>query len=181
MRDVPEQKSALRAAMHAVRNAIPEDARAQAALRLADDATIRAMLPPRGAVIAGYWPIKSEIDPRPLLHRFSADGFFLALPRITGGDITFHAYQPGDALVAGRFDTREPDSSARIVTPALILVPLLAYDAAGGRLGYGKGYYDRAFLAHPDARRIGLAFSCQKVDHVPREAHDMLLHHVLAV
>jgi 5-formyltetrahydrofolate cyclo-ligase len=181
MGDIPAQKSALRAAMHAVRNAIPEAARVQAALRLADNTTIRAMLPTRGAMIAGYWPIRSEIDPRPLMHRFSADGFFLALPRITGGDITFHTYQPGEALVAGKFCTCEPNSSARIVTPALILVPLLAYDAAGVRLGYGKGYYDRAFLAHPAARRIGLAFSCQEVDHVPREAHDMLLHHVLAV
>ena len=183
MQDIPSQKAALRARMHAVRNALSPERRAEDAQKLAqkrEDAAFRAWLPAPGAVIAGYWPIKSEIDPRPLMHRFSAEGFLLALPRITGDTMTFHAYHPEDVLIAGTFGVMEPDAAAQRVSPALILVPLLAYDVAGGRLGYGKGYYDRFFLAHPTARRIGLAFSCQEVDHVPREAHDMLLHHVLA-
>lgn len=184
MQDIPSQKAALRVHMHAIRNAIPPERRVEAAQRLAGhDADIAAHLASsqKEQGIAGYWPIKSEIDPRPLLHRFSADGFLLALPRITGDTLTFHAYQPKDTLIPEPFGTCEPDSSTPIVSPTLILVPLLAYDAAGGRLGYGKGYYDRAFLAHPAARCIGLAFACQRVDHVPREAHDMLLDHVLAV
>jgi 5-formyltetrahydrofolate cyclo-ligase len=184
MQDIPSQKAALRARMHAMRNALPPERRVEAAQRLAGhDADIAAHLAPsqKEQGIAGYWPIKSEIDPRPLMHKFSAEGFLLALPRITGDTVTFHAYHPGDALVAGAFGVMEPDLSAPIVTPTLILTPLLAYDEAGGRLGYGKGYYDRAFLAHPHARRIGLAFIEQRVDHVPRDAHDVLLHYVLAV
>lgn len=179
-----QTKCGLRKAMTLLRNGLSQKQRDDAALALVQHSQhppFSAFLPPKGGVIAGYVPIKSEIDPRPLMHKLYAEGLSLALPRVEGADITFHAYHPADTLERGAYGIAEPAPHAPRVSPALILTPLLAYDAEYARLGYGKGYYDRAFLIHPQAKRLGLAYACQRVEHVPREAHDALLDGVLAV
>ena len=130
--------------------------------------------------ISGYWPIKSELDPLPLMLALAAKGYRLAFPRTANGQLSFHLAQT-EALIPGPFGTRQPSPDAPLVSPALILSPLMAYDDQGARLGYGKGYYDGAFLAHPDARRIGVAYGFQRVERVPREAHDMVLERIFAV
>lgn len=178
MIDIVQAKMELRQRMHALRDALPPDFQAMAAERLAHAASrpdFRRWLPEAGGVIGGYWPIRSEIDPRALMHRLAMEGFCLALPRIGDVGLVFHAYKMGDMLVKGPFGTQEPPAGSPIVQPDAILAPLLAFDAQGTRLGYGKSFYDRTFSAFPQARRIGLAFAVQEVAAVPHEAHDAAL------
>jgi 5-formyltetrahydrofolate cyclo-ligase len=132
--------------------------------------------PPAGAIIAGFWPLPGEIDIRPLLNILAQRGHALALPETPprGQALTFRRYTPGSALLPGRFGTVHP--AGEIIAPDVILVPLLAFDAAGNRLGYGGGYYDRTFAAHPAAFRLGCAFAVQEIPSVPTEPHDAKLH-----
>lgn len=176
-----EAKAALRARMKALRAAFGEAERAEAARRLAAMALPETLLPPEGGVIAGYWPMKGELDPLPLMKALAQRGYGLALPRITPQGLDFHLWRHADLMEAGAFGTREPRASAPRATPHLILTPLLAFDDAGGRLGFGKGFYDRAFAALPGAKRLGLAYAFQRVETVPGEAHDVPLDAVIAV
>lgn len=182
--EVVTQKAGLRQAMMAARDALPPPARLAAERMLSDAATfarLRPHLPPSGAIIAGYSAIRSEIDPAPLLARLMAMGFRLALPRVASSGLVFHEVEPGASLLPGRFGLLEPSETWPIAQPALFLAPLLAFDAEGYRLGYGKGYYDNAFAENPGAARVGLAYRVQQVEAVPHEAHDVRLHAVLAV
>lgn len=175
---ITDEKAVLRKKMHAVRNALAPEARQAASQRiamLAENPLFRAFLPAPGGVIAGFVPIKSEINPLPLMKRLAGEGYRLALPRIAPDGLVFHAYDPGQELAPGPMGTREPYPDWPVVAPDLVLAAMLAFDDAGARLGYGKAYYDRAFAAFPQARRVGLAFAAQRVDAVPREAHDLLL------
>ena len=163
------------------RDALSPDERATAALVLverAKAADFRAFLPPPGRIIAGYLPIRSEMDPQPLMEHLKCEGYHLALPRITQEGLAFHLWQEG-ALVSGPFKTLEPPPEWPLAAPDLFLVPLLAFDAAGHRLGYGRAYYDRAFVAFPAAKRVGIAFGMQEVPEVPIEPHDARLDLVL--
>lgn len=175
MTELSGAKADLRARMMAARDALTPEFRAAAATALAGKAELpafRRLLPMAGSVVAGYHPIRSEIDPRPLMLALAGLGYRLALPRITGTNLTFHAYDPGDALAKGPLGTLEPAAESPVVVPAAILTPLLAFDVRGARLGYGKSFYDRAFAELPNTRRIGLAYTMQQVVAVPRESHD---------
>lgn len=179
--DILKAKATLRGEMKALRAALTPEMRRAKALALAATPVPPALLPPPGGVIAGYWPMKGEIDPLPLMEALAAQGWRLALPRMTPHGLDFHAYVPGDLLESGAFGTREPRACSAGATPDLILTPLLAFDAQGGRLGFGKGFYDRAFAALPGAKRLGLAYRFQQVEVVPGEAHDLPLDAVLVV
>jgi 5-formyltetrahydrofolate cyclo-ligase len=128
----------------------------------------------RGAVIAGYDPIRDEADPRALMSALASLGHALALPCVGAAHtaLRFRAWKMGDALVPNVYGIAEPLPDAREIVPDVVLVPLLAFDATGHRLGYGGGYYDRSFESMPDARRIGIAYAGQEYPTVPREAHD---------
>lgn len=178
---VLEAKTALRKRMKDLRAAQSPEDRLAAARRLAGASLPEAVLPPPGGIVAGYWPMKGELDPLPLMQALAGRGFALALPRMTPHGLDFHAWHAGDLMEAGAFGTREPRPSAPRVDPDLILTPLLAFDAKGGRLGFGKGFYDRAFAALPGTKRLGLAYAFQQVEAVPDEAHDAPLDAVLAV
>lgn len=125
--------------------------------------------------VAGYDPIGAEIDPRAALVALRARGYGLVLPQTPrrGLPLLFRAHAPDTALVAGRFGTRHPIGPVH--DPALLLVPLLAFDRVGNRLGYGAGYYDRSLAALPNAVAIGLAYADQEVAQVPTEPHDVQL------
>ncbi len=131
--------------------------------------------PPPGAIIAGYWPIGSEIDIRPLLVALAARGHALCLPETPprGQPLSFRLWQPEARLVPGRFATQHP--TGPVLTPDYVLLPLLAFDAQGRRLGYGGGYYDRTLAALPNAFRLGCAFAAQEIPAVPADAHDLKL------
>ncbi len=135
--------------------------------------------PEAGAVVAGYWPIGEEIDIRPLLLRLIALGHAIVLPETPrrGGTLRFRRWTPGDVLVREPFGTFAPlgTPSGEPMTPDFIIVPLLAFDRAGRRLGYGGGYYDRTLRALPAARRIGAAFAIQEVEEVPAGPCDVRL------
>ena len=128
--------------------------------------------PPPGTVVAGYWPMRGEIDVRPLLFALLGRGHTVLLPDTPppGQQLAFHHWRPGARMFPGRFGTQRPDGP--IGMPDVLLVPLLAFDPAGHRLGYGGGYYDRTIAAMPWATTIGCAFACQRMDHVPTESHD---------
>ena len=129
------------------------------------------------AVVAGYFAIRDEIDPRPLMETFHCEQARLALPCVTGPDqpLVFRAWSPGDDLVRGAFGVSEPKPAAAEVRPSLVLAPLLAFDAAGRRLGYGAGFYDRtveALRALGPVTTVGLAYEAQRLKRVPTAGHD---------
>jgi 5-formyltetrahydrofolate cyclo-ligase len=171
-------KSTLRSDLIARRAAMPALQRAAASASLVAAAeTIAQAAGPE--VVSGFWPIREEIDPRGLLDALHALGVALALPVVTSAGLVFRAWQPGDALVPAGFGLLQPADEMPVVTPAVMLVPLLGFDRGGGRIGYGRGFYDGAIATLAPRLTIGLAFAAQEVASVPREAHDMLLDEVL--
>ncbi len=136
---------------------------------------LRDLPPPPGAVVAGFWPIGSEIDIRPLLEALHARGHVLALPETPprGHPLIFRRWYPGAAMLVERFGTWRPVGA--VVRPDWLFVPLLGFDAAGHRLGYGGGYYDRTLPGLPGAVAIGCAYACQEVDAVPVTDYDARL------
>lgn len=128
-----------------------------------------------GGVVAGYWPIGAEADPIPVLQDLQAAGVNVALPCIEGADLIFRELGDPDALQAGPKGTRQPPSTQPALRPNALIVPLLAFDLRGARLGYGKGYYDRALRAlrfSGPVFAVGLAFEAQRIDILPREEWD---------
>jgi 5-formyltetrahydrofolate cyclo-ligase len=179
--DAPS-KNELRADALARRDALSVQERAGAARAIA------ARLPPLditpSTVVAGYAPIRSEIDPVQLMQSFAARGAALAMPAISARNaaLAFRAWKPDDALVPGAFGISEPPATAPELVPDIVLVPLVAFDRAGHRIGYGAGYYDRT-LASLRRRKvvtaIGLAFAVQEIVQVPTLPHDVGLNYVI--
>lgn len=141
-----------------------------------------ALVPQPGSVVAGYWPFRSEIDPRPLLERLTRLGLKAALPVTPpkGSDepLTFRLWDPAHNLARGHFGVHEPSPEAETVEPDLVLVPMLAFDRRGHRLGYGAGHYDRTLerlRALKPVTAIGLAFAAQEVERLPADPHDQKL------
>lgn len=131
--------------------------------------------------VAAYLSDGREVDPLPALEFASALGLRTALPHVDkrGGAMRFLAWEPGQRLVDGPYGVPQPSLLAPEVEPEVILAPLVGFDRKGHRLGQGGGFYDRAFEAHPDARRIGLAWSVQEVDAVPVDPWDQPLHSIV--
>lgn len=176
-------KKELRTAARAKRSALPEPKR-QAAAYAVTTLDLGFLGDLVGAEVAGYAAIGDEFDPAPLLLHLTAQGALTSLPRITDdrSDIQFHRWHPGEGMTAGVWGIREPEAGAELVKPTILLVPLLAFDRQGWRLGYGGGYYDRAIARlrrNSGAIAIGLAFSCQEVDAVPHVDYDEPLDWVL--
>ena len=142
--------------------------------RLAEHILRDVMVQP-GQSIAGFWPIGTEIDIRPLLHALHASGQPILLPVTPprGQPLTFRGWRPGDALRPERFGTVRPVGEPGV--PDLLLVPLLAWDGQGRRLGYGGGYYDRTLAGLPGCRAIGCAYAAQRMAEVPADEHDVPL------
>jgi len=171
-----------RAAALARRDALSVEQRTDAANLLASK-TLAVELPP-GTIIAGYSPIKSELDPFPLMRALADKGAALALPVIIARNeaLIFRTWRQEEALVRGQYGIFEPSSDSADVDPDVVLVPLAAFDRAGHRIGYGRGYYDRTLQnlrAMKKITVIGLAFAVQEIDVVPRLPHDEQLDCVL--
>ena len=131
-----------------------------------------------GAVVAGFWPMGEEIDVLPLLRALHGRGHVIVLPVTPkrGNPLTFREWWPGQAMVAEAFGTMRP--VGEVVVPEFLLVPLLAFDRAGRRLGYGGGFYDRTLAGLPGVVTVGCAYAAQEVDEVPTGLYDFLLNAV---
>lgn len=175
-------KTDLRIAALARRGALGEAYRDAAAHALAAQAFPVPIAP--GASVAGYSPIRSEIDPVPLMQTLAGVGARLALPVIIARDapLMFRVWDAGNALVAGSLGILEPPAEAPQLMPDIVLVPLAAFDRAGHRIGYGAGHYDRTFAQLRAAKpftAIGLAFDTQEIAAIPMQPHDVALDFVL--
>ena len=133
-----------------------------------------------GTVVGGYHALPAEADPALLLKALAAQGCRIAFPRIVVRDmpLEFHLVPDGEMLQPGAHGIREPLPHWSSVMPHLLLVPLLAFDAGGHRLGYGGGFYDRTLKAF-GIRAIGIAYAGQEVESLPHEAHDVALDAIL--
>jgi 5-formyltetrahydrofolate cyclo-ligase len=183
MSDIPApSKADLRTAALESRDALSSEHRAAAAQAIAQRG-----LPVEiagGTVVAGYSPIRGEIDPTPLMRELAARGARLALPVITarGQSLRFRVWSVGDRLLSGPLGILEPSPAAAEIIPDIVLVPLAAFDPVGHRIGYGAGHYDRTLTQLRKSRHamaIGLAFAAQEVAAVPALAHDVALDFVL--
>ncbi len=136
---------------------------------------LRDYAPAIGNVIAGFWPLDLEIDIRPLLRALHDRGNPVVLPVTPrrGQALSFRRWRPGDTLVTERFGTLRPIGEEMV--PDALLIPLLAFDLSGRRLGYGGGFYDRTLAGLPGRFRLGCAFAAQQVDAVPVGSYDMPL------
>jgi 5-formyltetrahydrofolate cyclo-ligase len=175
-------KGDLRIAALARRDALSDEQRAAASEAIAKRGLPLPVKP--GTIVAGYSPIRSELDPAPLMKNLAAQGVQLALPAITarGKSLTFRAWSPNDRLMLGSLGIPEPSPAAAELVPDLLLVPLAAFDRAGHRIGYGAGHYD-VTLAHlrkvKAITAIGIAFAVQEIKAVPMQPHDVALDYVL--
>jgi 5-formyltetrahydrofolate cyclo-ligase len=179
---IEEAKVELRAAAQARRDALPADARMAAAEAIAAREFPLAIAP--GTIVSGFMPLKSEINPLPLLQKLSELGARIALPAIAGRGkpLIMRAWEFGAPLDRGQWGIREPKADAPDVEPDILLVPLLAFDRAGHRIGYGAGYYDMTIAklrARKKVTAVGIAFAAQEVAKVPATPRDERLDLVL--
>lgn len=168
------EKRAMRRELLARRLALPPDERLRASLAAA--ARVRELLPPAGGLVMAYAPTKGEVDPMPLVREVWRGGRPVAFPAVCGDRIVPRLVWNETELLPGAFGVLEPTGDRQAVEPAalaLVLVPAVAYDLQGFRLGYGGGYYDR-FLPElgPQAVTVGLAYDELIVPALPVEPHD---------
>ncbi|MCO4836468.1 MAG: 5-formyltetrahydrofolate cyclo-ligase [Oceanospirillaceae bacterium] len=135
-------------------------------------------------VIAVYWPLGDELDPRPLLNTLNALGHTMVLPVMIGAEkpLIFRMWQPGDVLQDAGFGTREPTENKHILEPDVILAPLLAFDNRGFRLGYGGGFYDRTLELLRKTKPVsvyGIAYAAQEMHQVIKGPYDQPLNGIV--
>ena len=182
--DIIAAKSALRERIKAWRAGLGAEDRARAGAALARHGLQFLGASPHGAIVSGFAALPDEFNAEPLLDRLASDGFRLALPSVQGKGrpLIFRAWAPGDAMDRGVWGIAEPKAYKATVEPDILLVPLLAFDRRGWRLGYGGGFYDRT-LQQLRARKlvvaVGLAYDEQQVDAVPHLDYDQRLDWIL--
>lgn len=136
------------------------------------------------SIVSGFYPYQSEIDTRPLLGRLAGEGWTTALPIVIAlqQPLEFRRWLPGEPTVPGKWDIPRPPDTSPLLEPDVLLVPMLAFDRLGYRLGYGGGFYDRTLAllrAKKTVTAIGVAYAAQEVDSVPHDAHDQPLDFVM--
>jgi len=179
---IPDQKSSLRIEALAKRDAMPAAERQAGAEAIAARAFPVAITP--GMIVSGFMPMKTEINPLPLMRKLADAGAGLALPAIAGRGkpLIMHAWKFGDPFKSGQWGIREPVPEAPAVDPDVLIVPLACFDRAGHRIGYGAGYYDRTIHRLRGLKKvvaIGIAFAAQEIARVPASEWDERLDLVL--
>ena len=183
--DIIEAKKALRARMKAWRAGLGADASARAAEAVGRQGLdFLGPMPGKTTIVSGFSPMAEEFRVWTLLRRLHADGFQLALPVMQGKGrpLLFRAWSPGDAMDKAVWDIAEPKPDKAVLEPDILIVPLLAFDLRGWRLGYGGGFYDhtlKGLRARKPVVAVGLAFDEQEVDAVPHLDYDQRLDWVL--
>jgi 5-formyltetrahydrofolate cyclo-ligase len=174
---IEEAKAALRVAAHKRRAAFHPSLRNEAA-KAAAVHFFEAVPIAKGEVVAGYWPIRDEMDIKSVVARLMDAGQPVCLPVVLGDEqpLELRLWEDGAPLYEAGFGTLAPAEEAPRAAPDVIIMPLLGFDKHGTRLGYGGGYYDRTLAGLAKRPRlIGFAFALQEVDLIPREAHDVPL------
>ena len=177
-----DAKAVLRREALARRDALPRELRAAAAEAIAAQPFPVAIKP--GAVVSGFMPMKSEINPIPLMRKLADAGATLALPVVAGKGkpLIMRAWSFGEPLASGVWGIREAGSDAPEVFPDILIVPLLAFDRRGHRIGYGAGYFDMtiaALRARKPVVAAGIGFAAQEIAEVPTTPRDARLDLVL--
>ncbi|MEJ8473052.1 5-formyltetrahydrofolate cyclo-ligase [Roseibium algae] len=147
--------------------------RIEASLSLADH--VDQLRLADGCIVAGFWPIRDEIDPRPLLDALRKKGHRLCLPVVAEPHLIFRELTRETEFVSAGFGTQAPSPDAAELRPDVLLMPLAAFDCSGNRIGYGKGHYDMAISALEQSGPldcVGLAYCVQEMSDVPAEPHD---------
>ena len=180
--DISDAKAILRREAVARRDALPAAERQQAGETIAGRPFPVPV--PSGAIVSGFMPLKSEISPLPLMRKLAEAGARLALPVVAGKGLPLimRGWTFGAPLASGVWGIREPMPDAPAVDPDILIVPLLAFDRRGYRLGYGAGYYDMtltALRARKPVVAVGIAYAAQEVDTVPITPRDARLDLVL--
>lgn len=174
---VEETKAALRQRARAQRAAMPASARAEAATAAANH-FLEGVPLAADEIVAAYWPIREELDVRPLLTRLMDSFQPVCLPVVRGEELPLdmRLWEQGAPLYPSGFGTLAPSEAAPRVEPDIVVIPLLGFDRLGTRLGYGGGYYDRTLASlRKRPRIVGYAFAAQELPEIPREAHDLPL------
>lgn len=174
---IEEAKAALRVRARAQRAAINEGLRPEAAEAATQHFFEGVTLSPTD-IVAVYWPIREELDCRPLLTRLMDGMQPVCLPVVMGEEVPLdmRLWEQGAPLYPSGFGTLAPSEVAPKVEPDFVVMPLLGFDAHGTRLGYGGGYYDRTLASMKKRPKlIGFAFSAQELPPIPRENHDLPL------
>jgi 5-formyltetrahydrofolate cyclo-ligase len=180
--DIADAKDRLRQTVRERRRMVTPEQAARAGRDLAQGFALHCTIPAKSKV-SGYWPSRYEIDPRPLMEMLSSQGHRICLPVVVERDqpLIFRAYRAREPLVKGN-GAMVPDPAAPEFEPDVLLVPLVAFDRQGGRLGQGAGYYDRTLeklRQHRAVQAIGIAYALQEVDAVPLADYDQSLDGVL--
>jgi 5-formyltetrahydrofolate cyclo-ligase len=181
--DIIEEKRALRARAKAWRAGLDAETIARAADAVAARGLDFLQLP-KDAIVSGFASLPDEFRIWPLLRRLHREGYRLALPVMRGKAklLVFRGWAPGDPMDRGVWGIGEPKPDRPVLEPDILLVPLLAFDRRGRRLGYGGGFYDRtlaALRARKPVAAVGLAYDEQEVDAVPHLDYDQRLDWVL--
>ena len=179
---IEDAKAVLRREAAARRDALPADSRQAAVAAIAAQKFPLPIAP--GTIVSGFMPMKTEINALPLMRKLAEAGAQLALPVVEGRGkpLTMRAWRWGEELGSGVWGIREPKPDAARIDPDILLVPLLAFDRAGYRLGYGGGYYDLTIAglrARKTTTAVGIAFAAQEVLRVPTTPRDARLDLVL--
>ena len=180
--EIAQKKVALRTAALALRDTLPAAERQAAAEAIATRGLPIGITP--ATVVSGFMPMKTEINPIPLMRKLADAGAQLALPAIAGRGkpLIMRAWKFGDPLKGGQWGIREPVQEAGEIAPDILIVPLACFDRAGHRIGYGAGYYDmtiNALRAKKKAIALGIAFAAQEIPKVPATERDARLDLVL--
>jgi 5-formyltetrahydrofolate cyclo-ligase len=157
----------------ALRQAVPTADRRQWGDRIG--AALHNLLAERPGILGVYWPFRAEFDPRPLIEAAVAMGRTVALPVVVDkkGPLEYRAWRPGEPLVDGVWNIPVPEKR-ELVTPAVALAPLVGFDDACYRLGYGGGYFDRTLaVLSPRALAIGIGFELQRLETIYPQSFDV--------
>jgi 5-formyltetrahydrofolate cyclo-ligase len=183
MTDLTEVKAEARKVAAKVRKAAHDAVKENAPLQLA--AHVFPLQPsPTRKIVSAFYPYKSEIDTRPLLGKLAGEGWTTCLPIVIAlhEPLVFRRWLPGEPTLPGVWDIPRPTCDAPEVEPDVLLVPLMAFDRKGFRLGYGGGFYDRTLellRAKKTIIAIGVAYAAQEVDSVPHDSHDQALDFIM--
>ena len=179
-REAAAWRRATRAALLASRGALTPEEHARKTETIL--ARLRAWLPGLEAgTLAGYWPIRDEVDPRPFLDWARSRGWLIALPAIVAKrePLSFRVWRAGEPLEAGPFGTMQPAPGPSVV-PTALLVPVVGFDPANYRLGYGGGYYDRTLAGlDPKPLTVGVGFALGRLATIHPQPHDIPLDRIV--